>query len=176
MMDNTITYNGGRFNIRASVAVLIRYKEQFGCEYTEDYSEAMISPFKAVTVGKRLLWCMAKCADDMIPAPDVFYDDIGNDIDIVEAITTAAEMMTDSLGEFVADGSESAAEDTTEANSDISESLTSTAVRFGFSVDDLNEISVGFLLRTMIGSGKKEESVKNADAEDINNFKHFFGM
>ena len=45
-VEKTIRYNGGQFNMRASAAVLIAYKEQFGTEYTEDFTAAGKSPLK----------------------------------------------------------------------------------------------------------------------------------
>ena len=175
MMDGTITYDGGRFNIRASAAVLIRYKEQFGAEYTDDYAEMGSNILNSVIVGKRLLWCMAKCADTSIPAPDAFYSDIEGKCDIVDAIIKASEMMKDSLGEFVSDEAEEGGGDN--ESYELSESLTSSAIRFGFSVADMNEISTGFMLKAMLKSVKNVESDKPREAtdEDIENFKRFFG-
>ncbi|MGN1089205.1 MAG: hypothetical protein ACI4Q6_02285, partial [Huintestinicola sp.] len=60
---------------------------------------------------------------------------------------------------------------------ELSESLTSSAIRFGFSVADMNEISTGFMLKAMLRSVKNVESDKPREAtdEDIENFKRFFG-
>ena len=57
-VEKTIRYSGGQFNMRASAAVLIAYKEQFGAEYTEDFMAAGKSPLTAIKVGYRLIWAM----------------------------------------------------------------------------------------------------------------------
>ena len=56
-MEKTIKYSGGTFNLRASAAVLIVYREQFDIEYTEDFNKAMESTmpnFKKYALFQRL--------------------------------------------------------------------------------------------------------------------------
>ena len=98
---------------------MIVYKEQFGAEYTDDFNRAVKDPVKAVSVGYRLLWAMAKCADDTIPDPDVFFDGLGDDFDLLGAVDTAAELMRKSLGEFAVCDTE---------NADTGEEAASTSV------------------------------------------------
>ena len=180
-MEKTIEYKSITFNLRASAAVMIVYKEQFGAEYTDDFNGAAKDPVKAVSVGYRLLWAMAKCADDTIPDPDVFFDGLGDDFDLLGAVDTAAELMRKSLGEFAVCDAESA--DTgneTETDGDLSERLAASALRCGFSIADLNRISVGFLLRCINTNlaGRQQgggDNVKIADENDIAHFLDFFG-
>ena len=178
-MEKTIAYSGGKFNLRASAAVMIIYKEQFGVEYTEDFSAAIMAPAEAVKVGYRLLWAMAKCADDTIPDPDIFIDGLGEDFDLLGAVDSAAELMRKSLGEFAAE--ESGTEwEASEPDNELSERLVASALRCGFSVSDLNRISVGFLLRcisaNLEGRSRSDgDNIKIADENDIAHFLDFFG-
>ena len=178
-MEKTIAYNGGKFNLRASAAVMIIYKEQFGVEYTEDFSAAIMAPAEAVKVGYRLLWAMAKCADDTIPDPDIFIDGLGEDFDLLGAVDSAAELMRKSLGEFAAEESGTEGE-VSEPDNELSERLVASALRCGFSVSDLNRISVGFLLRcisaNLEGRSRSDgDNIKIADENDIAHFLDFFG-
>lgn len=180
-MEKTIAYKGGTFNLRASAAVMIVYKEQFGAEYTDDFNRAVKDPVKAVSVGYRLLWAMAKCADDNIPDPDVFFDGLGEDFDLLGAVKDAADLMKKSLGEFAADNTDvsDTADEDVENDRGISERLVAVALRCGFSVVDLNKISLGFLLRSInasLGDSKKsDDNIKIADENDIAHFLDFFG-
>lgn len=180
-MEKTIEYKGILINLRASAAVMIVYKEQFGVEYTDDFNGAAKDPVKAVSVGYRLLWAMAKCADDSIPDPDVFIDGLGDDFDLLGAVDTAADLMRKSLGEFaVCDTDISDTEEGAEPDGDLSERLVASALRCGFSVADLNRISVGFLLRCINTNlaGRQQsggDNVKIADENDIAHFLDFFG-
>ena len=180
-MEKTIAYSGGKFNLRASAAVMIIYKEQFGVEYTEDFSAAIMAPAEAVKVGYRLLWAMAKCADDTIPDPDIFIDGLGEDFDLLGAVDSAAELMRKSLGEFaVCDTENTDKGEEAETDGDLSERLAASALRCGFSIADLNRISVGFLLRCINTNlaGRQQgggDNVKIADENDIAHFLDFFG-
>ena len=180
-MEKTIKYSGGTFNLRASAAVLIVYREQFDIEYTEDFNKAMESTIVAVEVGYRLLWAMAKCADDTIPDPDIFIDGLGEDFDLLGAVKDAADLMKKSLGEFAADNTNvsDTADEAVENDRGISERLVAVALRCGFSVVDLNKISLGFLLRSInasLGDSKKsDDNIKIADENDIAHFLDFFG-
>ena len=177
-MEKTIAYSGGKFNLRASAAVMIIYKEQFGVEYTEDFSAAIMAPAEAVKVGYRLLWAMAKCADDTIPDPDIFIDGLGEDFDLLGAVDSAAELMRKSLGEFATEESGTEGE-VSEPDNELSERLVASALRCGFSVSDLNRISVGFLLRcisaNLVGRQQGGDNIKIADENDIAHFLDFFG-
>ena len=178
-MEKTIAYSGGKFNLRASAAVMIIYKEQFGVEYTEDFSAAIMAPAEAVKVGYRLLWAMAKCADDTIPDPDIFIDGLGEDFDLPGAVDSAAELMRKSLGEFAVEESGTEGE-VSEPDNELSERLVASALRCGFSVSDLNRISVGFLLRcisaNLEGRSRNDgDNIKIADENDIAHFLDFFG-
>ena len=178
-MEKTIAYSGGKFNLRASAAVMIIYKEQFGVEYTEDFSAAIMAPAEAVKVGYRLLWAMAKCADDTIPDPDIFIDGLGEDFDLIGAVDSAAELMRKSLGEFAAEESGTEGE-VSKPDNELSERLVASALRCGFSVSDLNRISVGFLLRcisaNLEGRSRSDgDNIKIADENDIAHFLDFFG-
>jgi hypothetical protein len=179
-VEKTIRYNGGQFNMRASAAVLIAYKEQFGTEYTEDFTAAGKSPLTAIKVGYRLIWAMAKCADRNIADPDIFREELGDDFDLFSAVEAAADLMYKSLDIYgTDDGCNNTDTEDTESD-ELSERLTISAIRCGFSVADLNDISVGFLLRCIenIGGGKKHEpenEVREATADDVASFVKFLG-
>lgn len=181
-VEKTIRYSGGQFNMRASAAVLIAYKEQFGAEYTEDFTAAGKSPLTAIKVGYRLIWAMAKCADRNIADPDIFRESLGDDFDLLSAVEAAADLMQKSLGIYgTDDGCNDNNADTGDAESDeLSERLTMSALRCGFSVADLNDISVGFLLRCIENTGgekkhKAENEVREATADDVASFVKFLG-
>lgn len=179
-IEKTVKYSNGQFNMRASAASLITYREQFGVEYTSDFSAAVKSPLTAVKVGYRLIWAMAKCADNAIPDPETFREMLGDDFDILGAVDDAAELMHKSLGGYA---EETADGEVTEDDENLSEKMTGFALRCGFSVADLNDISVGFLLRCIEnfsgdGSSKSntaDSGVRDATADDVANFVKFLG-
>ena len=177
-VEKTIRYSGGQFNMRASAAVLIAYKEQFGAEYTEDFTAAGKSPLTAIKVGYRLIWAMAKCANRDIADPDIFREGLGDDFDLLSAVEAAADLMQKSLGIY--DDSCNDADTGDTESDELSERLTISALRCGFSVADLNDISVGFLLRCIENTGgekkhKAENEVREATADDVASFVKFLG-
>lgn len=179
-MIKTIRYNGGCFNVSAAAASLIIYKEQFGCEYLEDYIKSVGNALDGGVTGYRLVWSMAKCADRSIPDPNEFGRMLGKDFDLMGAVEACAEIMIKSMGEFLTgEDDESGSDDGEESGIDtLSERLVAAAVRVGLSVEDLYSVSVGFLLRALNAyyktSGKNDENkVKRADENDINAFLAF---
>lgn len=162
-------------NLKASAAALIIYKQQFGKEYTQDYQDAQSGKGAAQT-GYQLVWSLAKCADNSIPDPEIWLKTLGKDFDIAQAVKTAAELIYESMGEFAEDKGDSE-EDTD--NSNLSERIAAVALRCGFTIADMNEVSISFLIRCVNEhidivsggkSGKKNnvnKSVRTADSTDI---------
>lgn len=166
-MEKTIKIGNKKIVIKASAAVLIYYKEQFGTEYMEDReklkSEEQDEEF-AVLMGGQLIWAMAKAANDKILPPEEFYEDIGSfDLDL--AMIEAAELFDKSCQNINNDS-------TGERSELTSESIVSTALLCKMSLDDLNKLSLSMALNVIneycrIKSG--EEGYKQATQEDFDN-------
>ena len=81
---------------------------------------------------------MAKCADRNIADPDIFRKDLGDDFDLLSAVEAAADLMQKSLGIYgTDDGCNDADTEDTESD-ELSERLTISALRCGFSVAALH--------------------------------------
>lgn len=170
-MVRTIKAGKRLINIKACAAVLILYKQQFGREYTEDYESG-----DPVVTGINLVWCMAKCADESIPDPENWLKELGTKLDIMEAVSTASALMYESMGEYTGGDTE-----TTDPN--LSERLTAAALKCGFSVADLRDVSISFLLTSIsehidMDGGKKKESgtktARKATEDDVNKLISLF--
>lgn len=164
-MERIISIGKKKVKLRASAAVLVIYKGQFGSDYTEDMASIDRSLERAFITGCRILWSMAKSADDNIPPPEVWIEELG-EFDAEQVFLQTKKLFEESCGDINSDSSEYGEPLT-------AESLATSALVCKLSITDLNKMSVSMALSIMseycnLRSG--EEKVRNATQEDFDNF------
>lgn len=137
-MERTITVGGKPFKIRASAGALVIYKAQFGREYTEDCADIGDDDEKAVRVGCRLLWAMARSAKEKLPTPDEWIA-MFRAKELKKALITSQQLFVLSLGDTAEKGDEEFS----------SEMLMASAALCGMGLDELNSLPLGMVLDTI---------------------------
>lgn len=165
-MQKTIKIENTTFNLAATGAVLCLYKQQFGVEYYDDFlritaintnisatdiEKAAIS----LEIGYRLIWSMAKAADPSISDPDVWIDEF-EDFPLTELMPIAMELLGKSFEQVIANGTAGGEKLT-------SENLIACCLSCGLNMNDVNTLSIGFLLNSIneyirIKSGGKSKT------------------
>lgn len=165
-MEKTLKLGNEEIVIRASTAVLIYYKEQFGTEYMDDQKELKSTgdDNKAVLMGGQLIWAMAKAADENIKPPQEFYEEIGN-FDLERAMIEAAELFDKSC-QGVNNISNNGRSELT------SEGIVSAALSCKMSLNDLNKLSLAMTINIIdeyCAMRNGEEGYRQATQEDFDN-------
>lgn len=164
-MEKRIKIGNKVFNIKATAGVLIIYKQEFGTDYTEDMQEAKMSVERTVEAGFRLLWSMAKAADNGIPSPEEWLEELG-DFDIEEAFTAAKELFEKSCDGITPDGG-SGGEMLT------AENLAASALFCKMSIGDLSDMTLSMVLNIIseyCDMRSTEGGVREATQEDFDAF------
>lgn len=77
-MEKTLTIDGRQIKFKSSGGNIMRYRNQFNTEYFVDLmslSEARKNPVKYSSAAlERIIWALAKTADDSVPDPQTWYD------------------------------------------------------------------------------------------------------
>lgn len=145
--------------LSATGGTLCIYKQQFGTEYYNDLKDE--SNLNTLKTGFQIVWSMAKTADPAIPDPDAWLSSFKS-FPLVELLPDALSLLGKSFGEIKKDKSSD------EASKPLtSENLVACCLSCGLSMDDIQKMSIGFLLDTIsayidIKTGKtaKEEASK----------------
>ncbi|MBO5449811.1 MAG: hypothetical protein J5994_10880 [Ruminococcus sp.] len=162
-MERTVEIGGIKVRLRASAGTLIIYKEQFGTDYITDMGAAKENP-AALETGCRLLWSMARSADNSIPPPEQWFEGLGS-FDIEKAFCFAGKLFEESCPEL--------SEESSQGDPLTAENLAASALVCGLSLEELNRISLGMTLKIMneyceMKSG--EEKAVPATQDDFDNF------
>ena len=149
-MTGSVMIGGKRVELAATLGAMIRYKEQFGREYNDDI--AALDKLKGdedkyttetALVGIKLIWAMAKTADNSIPSPEVWAE-IFSEKDIVpimiEAIALFSASLGDRTGEQERDGND---------ESFRTEELVALCTQYGISIGELDKLSINMILNIM---------------------------
>lgn len=179
-MQKTIKIQNVSFNLAATGAVLCLYKQQFGVEYYDDFLRisAINTNISATDVekaavsleiGYRLIWSMAKAADPSISDPDVWIDEF-EVFPLTELMPIAMELLGKSFDQVIANGTESGEKLT-------SENLIACCLSCGLNMQDVNTLSIGFLLnaineyiRIKSGGKSKTGTKRKATQADFDRF------
>lgn len=151
-MQKTIKIGEQSVDLAATGAVLCIYKQQFGVEYYDDFlrisaisANVSATDFEkgAVTleVGYRLIWSMAKAADPTIPDPDAWIDSF-EEFPLTELLPVAMELLGKSFEQVIANG-------TTGGGKLTSENLVACCLSCGLNMNDIQTMSIGFLLNSI---------------------------
>ena len=165
-MQKTIKIGNVSFNLAATGAVLCLYKQQFGVEYYDDFlritaintNASATDTEKAalsLEIGYRLIWSMAKAADSCISDPDVWIDEF-EDFPLTELMPIAMELLGKSFEQVITNGTAGGEKLT-------SENLIACCLSCGLNMQDVNSLSIGFLLNSIneyirIKSGGKSKT------------------
>ena len=150
-MEKSIKIGTKDIVLRAVAGVLIIYKEQFGTEYVLDMAALETNPDDALTVGGQLIWSMAKAANDKIPPPIQFYEELGS-FDMDKVFYEAAELFDKSCQNI----------DTTNSSGNeelTSENLVTSALFCKMTYDDLCKLSLSMALNII----SQYNSVRSGD-------------
>ncbi len=194
-MEKTLTIDNKAVNFKATGGTLIKYREQFGCEYfndaliLKDYENKMLEAlqnkdldtyknlqieYKELysVIGYKLTWTMAKCANDTISDPVHWLKEF-NSFPLTEEILPAV------IGLF---NKSMSSGDTQQEKSGKEEPLTSEnfvacCLLCGLTMRDINEMSVGFLLNTIrehvqikTGNSDSNTNTYSASQSDFDKF------
>lgn len=165
-MQKTIKIGNVSFNLAATGVVLCLYKQQFGVEYYDDFlritaintNASATDTEKAalsLEIGYRLIWSMAKAADSSISDPNAWIDEF-EDFPLTELMPIAMELLGKTFEQVITNGT-SGGEKLT------SENLIACCLSCGLNMQDVNSLSIGFLLNSIneyirIKSGGKSKT------------------
>ena len=165
-MQKTIKIKDVSFDLAATGAVLCLYKQQFCVDYYDDFlrisainnnpSASEIEKAEIYfEIGYRLIWSMAKAANAAIPDPDVWIDSF-EEFPVTKLMPVAMELLGKSFEQVITSGS-SGGEKLT------SENLIACCLSCGMNMNDVNTLSIGFLLNSIneyirIKSGGKSKT------------------
>ena len=190
-MTGSIMIGEKRVELSATLGAMLRYKQQFGREYNDDINElnklkesGSDEYYKALGVmGIKLIWAMAKTADNGIPSFEVWLN-IFDGVDIAPIMSKTLALYSQSLGEHAESDNTDDEENGDENFS--TEALVATCLACGISICDLDRLTVDTVVKIITeiaelrGSSKTEKEeqkdddikVKRATPEDI---RAYFG-
>lgn len=167
-MEKTVIMGETEVVLRASAGVLVIYKEQFGTEYINDLAELKENEEneRAIDIGGKLIWAMAKAHDDKTPPPVEFYEEVGS-FDMSGVFASAADLFDRSC-EGIKEISDSDGSEQLTA-----EELVTSALLCKMTVADLNKMSLAMVINIIsdycaIKSG--EGITREATQRDYDNF------
>lgn len=126
--------------LSATGGTLCIYKQQFGTEYYNDLKDE--SSVNTLKTGFQIIWSMAKTATPDLPDPDAWLSSF-KEFPLVELLPEALSLLGKSFGEAKKEKSEESAKPLT------SENLVACCLSCGLSMQDISEMSIGFLLDTI---------------------------
>lgn len=170
-MTSVIQIGNSLVRLSATAGVLVRYKAQFGTDYIAD-AKAIYNEDKSfnaeqfLMTGYRLLWTMAKIADDTILPPDEWAVSLG-EFDLEKALSAAQELFGRSLG------TEKNTADSEDRQPLTAESLIAYAAISKITIADLDKLPLPTVLDSIkkyihLKYGGKEE--REAVQADFDNF------
>lgn len=142
-MEKIIRIDGKDVAISNSCGALVIYRQQFGREYFEDLKDAKNAKGRkkielCEAAGFKLLWAMARTADDTIPPPQKWLGEI-KEINVRKALSTAEQMISESMKTKGASGKGG-------GRPYRSEDLLSACISCGIGIDSALKMPLGFLL------------------------------
>lgn len=159
-MERMITVGNKPYKIRASAAVPLIYKAQFGTDYNEDIAGLQEGDDQSdYIIGCRLLWAMARTVKEKLPTPDEWIVSF-KPKELERALTVSHELFELSLG----------SDDDDEGGGDgepfTAERFMALAAHCGLSFQDLKYLPLGMAIKTIseyASLGSDEEYVSGAE-------------
>ena len=175
-MLKTIKIKDNTFNLDATGGTLCIYKQQFNSEYYDDFlslkdiENKEDSTKKTLEVGFRLVWSMAKTAEPTLPDPSSWLESF-EEFPLLDLMKVSMELLGKSF-QSVINSSDGSGERLT------SENLVACCLSCGMSMNDINSLSIGFLLNSIseyikIQTGDKgngQKKARKATQEDFDAF------
>lgn len=174
-MEKTIKIGNKKVTLKATAGVIVRYKQQFSSDYTEDL--AMLKSLnpddrdKLITlhlkIGYQLVWAMAKTADHTIPSPDIWIKKFKSfDIDMV--LCEAANLFLKSMENT------NAVLDSGDSEPITAENLLAMCLICGLNTNDIDNLSISMLINTIneyCGWQSSGNDVRQATQADFDAFR-----
>lgn len=96
-MEKTLTIDGRQIQFKHTGGTIMRYRNQFNSDFTKDFVEFAATSatnyehfsYEAI---ERIIWALAKTADDSIPDPQTWFDSF-EDIDIIDVWGQLGELI-----------------------------------------------------------------------------------
>lgn len=153
-MIKTFKIGNKPLTLSATGGTLCIYKQQFGTEYYSDLKDTSRS--NTLKTGFKLIWAMVKTANRDIPDPETWLNSF-EEFPLVELLPDALSLLGKSFGESVKTSNSKGEKPLT------SESLVACCLSCGLSMNDIEQMSIGFLLDTIsayveIKTGKNSKS------------------
>lgn len=169
-MTGSVMIGDRRVELAATLGTMLRYKQQFGQEYNDDISELNALKeadeqayyTKLAVTGVKLIWAMAKTADERTPSFDV-WTDIFEGVDIAPVMTEAVRLYTSSLGEHEEEQQADDGDDSEDEPFN-TEKLVALCIAYGLSIDDINKLTVSSVISIM----SEIASFHKTDSDDKN--------
>lgn len=172
-MYKDITVDGKNISLKLSGGTLCRYKEQFGIDYSVELDKISqmknsLGKLRAMEItGARLIWAMAKTADESICAPAQWIKGFKR-FPVSKILEEIDSFM---ISAFKTNYSEQSGG----GEPMTAESLTACCIAAGLTMADIDSMSPGFLVDVVskyceIKSGKKRDTVRMATQADIDAF------
>lgn len=159
-MIKTITIKKQKFTLAATGGMICIYKQQFGREYYEDLEKIATDAKEALLSGYRLIWAMARAADNSIPDPDEWLRGF-KEFPLLELVSEAVSLLTAAFSQVKKDEDESAEP----AERMTAENLVACCLACGMSIDDINNLSIGFLINSVTEYVRIKSNGREAGAE-----------
>lgn len=173
-MEKTIKINGKDINFKATCGTLCIYKQQFGAEYCDELyrvktmeDTGLYTPdqiyLEQYAISYRFIWAMAKNADKSLPDPERWAEQFKK-FPMQEILSQVMELFPSDENKSKDGGGNMS-----------SEGLTACAIACGLTTEDVYEMPIDFLVKTIdeainIKSGKKKNGTRNATQRDIDKF------
>lgn len=177
-MQKTVKIKDRLFKLSVTGYTLCIYKQQFNTEYYDDFlriteqnkTENIEETTKTtLEVYYRLIWSMLKTSDPSISDPE-FYISEFDEFPLFELIKVAIELLDKSFSNI------KKSENNENGDKLTSENLVACCLSCGMSMNDINTLSISFLLNSIseyikiqTGTGEKKKTRK-ATQEDFDRF------
>lgn len=175
-MEKTIKIGGRDINFKATGGTLCIYKQQFGAEYCEELYKLKVIENSGIytpdqiyleqyKISYRLIWSMAKTVDRSIPDPERWAEGFKK-FPMQEILSQVMPLFSFGEKEDTGEGGDGGIS---------SEALTACAIACGLTTEDIYNMPIDFLMKTIeesinIKSGKRKGDVQKATQKDIDRF------
>lgn len=173
-MHKDISIDGKKVKLKITGGTLCRYKEQFGVDYSAELNKVSeiknsFLKLRAMEItGARMIWAMAKTADENISAPADWIDSFDN---------FPVQQILNEINPFVLSAFKAGDSDEQGSGGEpiTAEKLTACCFAAGLTMADIDSMSPGFLINVIseycdIKSGKEKDTVRMATQADIDAF------
>ena len=104
-MEKTLTIDGRQIRFKHTGGTLMRYRNQFNSDFLKDFTEFASTSQEnyggfSYACIERIIWALAKTADDSIPDPQTWLYSF-EDIDIIDVWAQLGELVGEAMKPLV---------------------------------------------------------------------------